>query len=60
MIEGGQSVISSCLAESKLALDRVVITVAPVFIGSEGVGVTGQEIPVVSAKAIYTGVSDCP
>ncbi|KAG8858870.1 2,5-diamino-6-(ribosylamino)-4(3H)-pyrimidinone 5'-phosphate reductase [Serendipita sp. 411] len=43
MIEGGQTVISSCLSSPNVALiDRIIITVAPVFIGEKGLAVTND------------------
>ncbi|KIM31592.1 hypothetical protein M408DRAFT_20833 [Serendipita vermifera MAFF 305830] len=44
MIEGGQSVISSCLSPPTLALiNKVIITIAPVVVGSTGMSVSGSE-----------------
>ncbi|KAG8817784.1 2,5-diamino-6-(ribosylamino)-4(3H)-pyrimidinone 5'-phosphate reductase [Serendipita sp. 399] len=41
MIEGGQTVISSCLSLPNVSLlDRVIITMAPVFVGRKGLAVT--------------------
>lgn len=41
MIEGGSAVISSCLSAPNVSLiDRVIITIAPVFVGTSGMGVT--------------------
>jgi len=45
MIEGGQAVISSCLSAPTLSLiDRVIITLAPIFVGGDGMGVTASGI----------------
>jgi 2,5-diamino-6-(ribosylamino)-4(3H)-pyrimidinone 5'-phosphate reductase len=35
MIEGGSKIIQSCLLTS--SFDQLIITIAPIFIGSEGV-----------------------
>ncbi|GAA6059074.1 hypothetical protein JCM10212_002045 [Sporobolomyces blumeae] len=45
MIEGGSAVLSSFIASPDV--DRVVVTVAPVFVGEEGVGIVkpGTRVP---------------
>lgn len=39
MVEGGASVIAGLLAHSPGVVDIVIITVAPVWVGPEGVGI---------------------
>lgn len=53
MVEGGARVIQSFLAESQSSshvVDRVIVTVAPTFVGADGVGyganLTGTEVRV--------------
>jgi 2,5-diamino-6-(ribosylamino)-4(3H)-pyrimidinone 5'-phosphate reductase len=41
MVEGGAKIIQSCLT-SKLC-DQLIITVAPLFIGADGVSETGND-----------------
>lgn len=43
MVEGGASVISSFLATPGL-VDLVIVTVAPVLVGDEGVSVTKEGV----------------
>ena len=40
MVEGGQRVISTLLAISPPVVDTVIVTVAPLFVGKDGTGVT--------------------
>lgn len=40
MVEGGQRIISSLLSLSPPVVDIVVVTIAPMFVGSDGTGVT--------------------
>jgi riboflavin biosynthesis pyrimidine reductase len=51
MIEGGSAVISSCLSAPNIKLvDRVIITIAPVFVGTSGMGVAASGMEEVSHR----------
>jgi 2,5-diamino-6-(ribosylamino)-4(3H)-pyrimidinone 5'-phosphate reductase len=43
MVEGGQRIISSLLATSPPLVDLVIITIAPMLVGSDGTGVTEDD-----------------
>jgi 2,5-diamino-6-(ribosylamino)-4(3H)-pyrimidinone 5'-phosphate reductase len=44
MVEGGAQVIASFMAQARDCVDRVIVTVAPVFVGRDGVGYGAQLI----------------
>lgn len=50
MVEGGAKVIQSFLLE-KLA-DTVIVTIAPVFVGSDGVGYEAKRLEQVRSNMI--------
>jgi 2,5-diamino-6-(ribosylamino)-4(3H)-pyrimidinone 5'-phosphate reductase len=49
MIEGGSAIISSCLSTPTISpIDRVIITIAPVFVGRAGMGVAASGMEEIS------------
>lgn len=52
MVEGGQQIISSFLREPSL-IDTIIITVAPVLVGKDGVGAIGENEVRESPRARY-------